>query len=137
MISDDEMRDRVLGLLEEAGENNAYSLLNMTEKPSNDIRMVHALARVLLHLQKTGLANIGLESPFPSNVQWLTLDALGPVLDVLPTRFAFDHASGNWTMPGAPPHKQTLLYVGLTKRGMEKAVEVMTAHGGIWWTTKT
>lgn len=135
MIDIGEMKRRILGTLEEAGNECVISLLPDVIDPTGDPRELEILARSLRELLSEGLISIRMTS-LPHGRQPLSAaDGLAEI-DKLSSNYIFNPHEGCWedSRDEGPPYFQIPEpEVVLTKTGREESVALLEKLGHEWW----
>ncbi|RUP11120.1 hypothetical protein [Hyphomicrobium sp.] len=135
MINIDEMKKRILGTLEEAGNECVISLLPDVIDPTGDRRELEILTRSLRELLSEGSISIRMTS-LPHGRQPLSaVDGLAEI-DKLSSNYIFNTHERCWedSRSEGPPYFQIPEpEVVLTKTGREKSVALLEKLGHEWW----
>lgn len=135
MIDSEEMKKRILGKLEEAGNEMVISLLaDVNEVPGDpqDIKTLETSLRELLGEQLIVIRMFSM----PYGVQTLSdADGLAEI-GKLSSHYVFDVEQNSWkdSRDTGPPYLQTPQpEVSLTKAGRERSIALVEELGHEWW----
>ncbi|MBS0237298.1 MAG: hypothetical protein JSR89_02610 [Proteobacteria bacterium] len=136
MIDIDEMKKRILGTLEEAGNERVISLLPDVIDPAGDPQEPEILAKSLRELLSEGSISIRMTS-IPHGRQPLsTADGLAEI-DKLSSNYIFNPHERCWedsrSEEGPPYFQIPEPEVVLTDAGTEKSVALLEKLGYEWW----
>jgi hypothetical protein len=131
-----EFQQRILAELEEAWEQNVYTMLNTIIDPTGDDQEVALLQGALLDLVERDYVMMGMEGFAPRKPEELGKSASLELLSGLGDWFKFDTSDPHWTLSRGDFRKERIPVIYLSAAGELKAVEILTQRGYQWWRPK-
>jgi hypothetical protein len=131
-----EMKLRILATLEEAGNENAISLLNTVIAPTGVTAEPERYERALVELVEEKLVYIDMTNErWPRD--WRPHDVSQKAIENLATHYVYDIATRFWRdsrIQWKPGLKVSEPEVVLTDAGRVESVRILEARGYEWWT---
>ena len=131
-----EMEQRIVAELEEAWEQNVFSMLNTIVDPTGEAQEVASLQQALQRLVERDYVAIGLEGVARRNQEELEKSASLELISKLGDWFRFDSADPHWTLSKGDIKTERIPVIYLIAAGQQKAVEILTERGYRWWRQK-
>lgn len=130
-----EVMQRILAELEEAGEEDPVAMLNIVSEPNGDQQQLITFQMALRQLVRSGFAAMSVDRDQSRRLA----DAPGSVslteIDALPTWLQFDPQKKYWvdSRIKGPPFRQMYPQIVLTEAGRSESVGILTQRGYQWW----
>jgi len=130
-----ELEMRILSELEEAGQEDVFTLMVTVMNPSGEASEVEQMCEALSNLVRAGLVRMSVDRDvglalreLPQDESLLTIAELAPNL-------RFQAEGGYWTdiRRTGRPFEDTFPYVLGTETGIARAFEILTERGYQWW----
>jgi hypothetical protein len=131
-----EMQQRIVAELEEAWEQNVFSMLNTIIDPTGDAREVSSFQQALQGLIERDHVIMGLEGVARRSQEELGKSASLELISNLGDWFRFDTADSHWTLSKGDFRKERIPMIYLSSAGQQKAVAILTQRGYQWWRQK-
>ena len=130
-----ETAQRILGLLEEAGEEEICLTMNTIFMPPRTEKAVDELIASLLVLVNSGYARMAQVRAPKIGLVNLDIEASIAAVLAIPTYIKFVPEGPYWvdTRSIGPPYPDLLPNIVLTDDGFAKARQILTARGWEWW----
>ncbi|MEQ1613897.1 MAG: hypothetical protein ABL904_14215 [Hyphomicrobiaceae bacterium] len=135
----DEVMQRILAELEEAGEENPAAMLNTILDPNGDQQQLIAFQSALRRLVESGLAAMSVDRDQSRRLTDATVSVSLTEIDALPTWLRFDLQKKYWAdnRVKGPPFRQMYPQIVLTEAGRSASVGILTQRGYQWWRQQT
>lgn len=128
-----EYEQRVLAALEEAWQENAYSILNTIIEPLGKPEEVQLLQEALQSLVRMDYVAMGMETFHPRQDEWLSQSNSLALILTLEQWFEFDTSDLSWTLRGKAWKDSAYPAVRLTETGKDMAFKILDQRGYQWW----
>lgn len=135
-LTNAEISQRILALLEEFGEENIFSTVNSIIDPKGSTEEVEMFTRALWDLVGNGHVTIAYATFAPRVVTDLEKSDAIDLLSGLPRWFRFDAIDRHWTLAKGDLRRERIPEICLTDAGRAKAVEILNERGVEWWRAK-
>jgi len=134
----DELEQRVLATLDEAGAENAISLLNTTVSTQGDAGEIESYVHAINRLALTNFIVIADEKEPGAGLADLEPDAAPLAMDEFAKRLKFDRSAGLWVDESrtGPPFAPLRPIVVASTTGRKAARKIVDARGESWWFAK-
>lgn len=129
----DEVSLRILAELEEAGEENIFSMLNTIIEPKGVDTEVVAFKQALGILLTEGLVTLGLGTSGSRTIEPKSLQESQSLIADLNSWFRFDMSRRLWTLGQGDLREATIPEIRLTKAGRARSEKVLGERGYQWW----
>lgn len=133
MIEDQELTQRILAEVHEAGFEDLHAILNTVLLATGSPGEVSALARSLRSILQGKLGYLALERMKPQELENLTDPQAEELISNLDNWFRFDQEENYWTLGNGDFLKDRYPVLFLTREGIAKAREILEHRGSAWW----
>jgi hypothetical protein len=134
----DEMHQRILSEIEEAGEEDVCTLLNTVIAATGAAKEVADFRTAVEGLIRADLVRVAIDRDATGRLQDQSRDASLDVISHLNSNVIYDEGRGVWKdiEDAGPPYDDFYPYIVTTELGQEKAFEILDARGYQWWREK-
>lgn len=133
-----ELEMRILSELEEAGQEDVFTLMVTVMEPVGDASEVEQMCAALESLVSADFVRMSTEHDTVLALRELPKDESLVVIAQLPPNLRFQADGSYWTdiRRTGRPFEDTFPYVLGTETGVAKALEILTERGYQWWRQK-
>lgn len=130
-----ELEMRILSELEEAGQEDVFTLMVTVMKPVGEVREVEQMCEALTNLVRADLVRMSADRDADLALRELPQDKSLMIIAQLPPNLHFQTEGGYWAdiRRTSRPLEDTFPYVLGTETGIAKALEILTDRGYQWW----
>lgn len=136
MLEPDELAQRLIAELEEAGFDELHGLLNAVIAPTGSPNELETYKHALEAITRNGHGYLCFERMRPPELHRLNDDQTTEFLNRLPDWFRFERSSGYWMLGNGDPLNDRYPVIFLTHLGVEKARKVLETRGYHWWSPR-
>jgi hypothetical protein len=131
----DELSERILATLEEAGEENIPTLMNTVVTSADVAPNVDDLQEALRELLQKRLARLATSAAPGQRLKELQQDVEENEIARLSDWLQYDTALRSWVdrRTSGPPYSDSYPYVKLTQAGRAASTRILSAKGYEWW----
>lgn len=132
-LTEIELSQRILALLEEFGEENIFAMINSIMDPTGATKEVTVFANALQRLLNEEYVTMAYSTFGPRTVTDLEESDAVALLADLRKWFRFDDSDPHWTLASGDIRRERIPEICLTDDGRARSVEILTARGVEWW----
>lgn len=130
-----ELEMRILSELEEAGQEDVFTLMVTVMNPSGEASEVEQVCEALTNLVRAGLVRMSVDRDAGLALRELPQDGSLTIIAQLPPNLRFQTEGSYWAdiRRTGRPFEDTFPYVLGTETGIARAFEILTERGYRWW----
>ncbi len=133
MIETDELQQRILAELQEAGFDDLHGTLNTVIDPTGSSEEIDRFRDALEALTQRGLGYLNFERINTRQLVRLSQEETSDFLANLGSWFRYDREQRYWTLGNGDPLIDQYPVLFLTRSGIEEANKILARRGYQWW----
>ena len=133
MVGLTELEQRILAVLEEAGENNSYSVLNTIIDGSGDEGELVQYVAALTSLISSGALVLGWYYYEPLSREWLSREKSLEIASGLSDLFVFDKGTQLWSQKGGWIGAKSRPVMLASRAARKIGGDLLDERGYMWW----